>query len=102
VDLGSGWSALHLVCASRFHLDPARAPGLVEVARLLVDAGAELDGVSRGGGAGGRLSARSRARTRAATMNRSFVCCWSGARLCGRRLCSRRCTRRVARGASSC
>src|SRR5271165_5602298 len=37
-DPGSGWTALHLACASRFHLDPARAPGLAEVARLLLDA----------------------------------------------------------------
>lgn len=48
VDPGSGWSALHLACASRFHLDPARAPGLAEVARLLLDAGAEIDGASTG------------------------------------------------------
>ncbi len=48
VDPGSGWTALHLACASRFHLDPARAPGLAEVARLLLDAGAEIDGESRG------------------------------------------------------
>ncbi len=46
VDPGSGWTALHLVCASRFHLDPARAPGLVTVARLLLDAGADIDGES--------------------------------------------------------
>jgi hypothetical protein len=36
VDPGSGWTALHLACASRFHLDPARAPGVAEVARLLL------------------------------------------------------------------
>jgi ankyrin repeat protein len=48
VDLGSGWTALHLACASRFHLDPARAPGLAEVARLLLDAGADIDGKSTG------------------------------------------------------
>jgi ankyrin repeat protein len=48
VDHGSGWTALHLACASRFHLDPARAPGLAEVARLLLDAGAEIDGKSGG------------------------------------------------------
>ena len=47
-DLVTGWSALHLACASRFHLDPARAPGLAEVTRLLVDAGADLDGKSTG------------------------------------------------------
>ena len=48
VDPGSGWTALHLACASRFHLDPARAPGLAEVARLLLDAGADIDGESAG------------------------------------------------------
>ena len=48
VDPGSGWTALHLACASRFHLDPARAPGLAKVARLLLDAGAEIDGKSGG------------------------------------------------------
>lgn len=48
VDPGSGWTALHLACASRFHLDPARAPGLVEVTRLLLDAGADIDGRSAG------------------------------------------------------
>jgi ankyrin repeat protein len=48
VDPRSGWTALHLACASRFHLDPARARGLVEVARLLLDAGAEVDEQSRG------------------------------------------------------
>src|SRR6185437_9957267 len=37
----TGWTALHLACASRWHqLDPARAGGLTEVARLLLDAGA--------------------------------------------------------------
>lgn len=48
VDVASGWTALHLVCASRFHIDPARAPGLAQVARLLLDAGAEIDGKSTG------------------------------------------------------
>jgi hypothetical protein len=48
IDPGSGWTALHLACASRFHLDPARAPGLAEVARLLLDAGADIDGESAG------------------------------------------------------
>jgi ankyrin repeat protein len=42
-DLASGWTALHLACASRFHLDPSRAPSLAEVVRLLLDAGAEID-----------------------------------------------------------
>jgi ankyrin repeat protein len=48
VDPGSGWTALHLACASRFHLDPARAPGLAKVVRLLLDAGADIDGKSGG------------------------------------------------------
>ncbi|MDE3132902.1 MAG: ankyrin repeat domain-containing protein [Acidobacteriota bacterium] len=48
VDPGSGWTPLHLVCASRFHLDPARAAGLANVARLLLDAGAVIDGKSAG------------------------------------------------------
>ncbi len=48
VDPGSGWTALHLACASRFHLDPDRGPGLAAVARLLVDAGADVDGPSAG------------------------------------------------------
>ena len=48
VDPGSGWTALHLACASRFHLDPARAPGIAEVARLLLDAGADIDRRSGG------------------------------------------------------
>jgi hypothetical protein len=48
VDSRSGWTPLHLACASRFHLDPARALGLAEVARLLLDAGADLDGTSGG------------------------------------------------------
>ncbi|HET9968289.1 MAG TPA: hypothetical protein VFQ68_08620 [Streptosporangiaceae bacterium] len=38
----TGWTALHAACASRWHqLDPARADGLTEVARLLLDAGAD-------------------------------------------------------------
>src|SRR6516162_5501283 len=42
-DERTGWTALHLACASRWHqLDPARADGLVEVARLLLDAGADV------------------------------------------------------------
>lgn len=49
VDPDSGWTALHLACASRFHLDPARAPGLAEVVRLLLDAGADVDRESGGG-----------------------------------------------------
>jgi ankyrin repeat protein len=36
-----GWTALHAVCGSLWHrLDPARADGLLAVARLLLDSGA--------------------------------------------------------------
>ena len=48
VDPGSGWTALHLACASRFHLDRARASGLAKVVRVLLDAGADIDGESAG------------------------------------------------------
>lgn len=42
-DARSGWTPLHAVCASRWiRLDPARADGLLAVARLLLDAGADL------------------------------------------------------------
>ena len=42
LDARTGWTALHAVCASRWHrLDPARAGGLLAVARLLLDAGAD-------------------------------------------------------------
>ncbi len=35
-----GWTPLHAVCGSRWHrLDPARADGMLAVARLLLDAG---------------------------------------------------------------
>ena len=48
-DARTGWTPLHVACASRWHrLDPARAPGLVEVARLLLDAGADPVGRTRG------------------------------------------------------
>jgi len=40
-DPRTGWTALHAVCASRWHLDPARAEGLGAVARILLDAGAD-------------------------------------------------------------
>jgi ankyrin repeat protein len=41
-DEKTGWTALHAACASRWHrLDPARASGLTEVARLLLGAGAD-------------------------------------------------------------
>jgi ankyrin repeat protein len=42
LDARTGWTALHAACASRWHrLDPARADGLTEVARLLLEAGAD-------------------------------------------------------------
>ncbi len=48
-DARSGWTALHAVGASQWHrLDPARAGGLLAVARLLLDAGA--DPAARKGG----------------------------------------------------
>jgi ankyrin repeat protein len=41
-DPGTGFTALHAVCASRWHrLDPDRAPGLLATARLLLAAGAD-------------------------------------------------------------
>lgn len=44
-DEWSGWLPLHGVCMSRWHrIDPARSAGMLEVARLLLDAGADPDG----------------------------------------------------------
>jgi ankyrin repeat protein len=41
-DPRSGWTALHAVCASRWHqFEPTRAGGLLAVARLLIEAGAD-------------------------------------------------------------
>jgi ankyrin repeat protein len=48
-DPRNGWTALHAVCASRWHLDPARAGGLYAAATLLLDAGADPNGLSRDG-----------------------------------------------------
>ncbi|MGA2927389.1 MAG: hypothetical protein ABSG43_15610 [Solirubrobacteraceae bacterium] len=48
-DPRTGWMPLHAVCASRWHLDPARAHGLHDVARRLLDAGADANGVSGDG-----------------------------------------------------
>ena len=48
VDPATGWTALHLACASRFHLDPVRAAGLTETVGLLLDAGADVDAASSG------------------------------------------------------
>jgi ankyrin repeat protein len=48
-DERTGWTALHAVCASRWHqLEPTRIEGLTEVARLLLDAGADPTAVSPG------------------------------------------------------
>jgi ankyrin repeat protein len=45
-----GWTPLHAVCGSRWHhLDPARGDGLLDVAQLLLDAGADLHARVRGG-----------------------------------------------------
>jgi ankyrin repeat protein len=42
-DERTGWTALHAACASRWHrLDPARADGLTEVTRLLLEADADV------------------------------------------------------------
>jgi ankyrin repeat protein len=55
-DPRTGWTALHAACASRWHqLDPTRTDGLLAVARLLLDAGADPTGQApgrpgRGGG----------------------------------------------------
>jgi hypothetical protein len=48
-DPRTGWTALHAVCASRWHLDPSRAEGLYAVARVLLDAGHDANGVSSDG-----------------------------------------------------
>ena len=58
-DTRTGWTALHAACASRWHqLDPARADGLTEVARLLLAAGADPAARPPGGqdGQGGQWS----------------------------------------------
>jgi ankyrin repeat protein len=44
-DPRTGWTPLHAASASRWHrLDPARADGLLAVARMLLDTGADPDG----------------------------------------------------------
>jgi len=48
-DPRTSWTALHAVCASRWHLDPARAGGLLAVATLLLDAGADPNALSDDG-----------------------------------------------------
>jgi ankyrin repeat protein len=53
-DPATGWTALHAVCASQWNrLDPGREDGLVAVAGLLLDAGADPNGVVAGGGNNG-------------------------------------------------
>lgn len=48
-DPETGWYALHAACASRWHrLDPARADGLLAIATMLVDAGADPCGPPAG------------------------------------------------------
>ncbi len=42
-DPRNGWTALHAACASRWHLDPERARGLLAIVRMLLDAGADLE-----------------------------------------------------------
>ncbi len=41
-DPRSGWSALHAVCASRWHVDPDRAVGLFAIAKLLIERGVDM------------------------------------------------------------
>jgi ankyrin repeat protein len=45
-DPRTGWTALHAVCASRWHLDSTRAEGLLAVATMLLDAGADPNALS--------------------------------------------------------
>ena len=54
-DTRTGWPPLHAASASRWHrLDPARAEGLLAVARMLLDAGADPNGrTCEAGGHGG-------------------------------------------------
>jgi ankyrin repeat protein len=42
-DPRTGWTALHLACASRRHVDPVRSEGLLAIVGMLLDAGADLD-----------------------------------------------------------
>jgi ankyrin repeat protein len=41
-DPRTGWTALHLACASRWHADPARIDGLHAIVAMLLDAGADV------------------------------------------------------------
>jgi ankyrin repeat protein len=50
-DPATGWTPLHMVCASRWYrLDPGRTAGLAEAARLLLDAGADPNAAIGGTG----------------------------------------------------
>src|SRR5262249_7369191 len=42
-DPRTGWTALHLACASRWQVDPARVDGLLAIVSMLLDAGADVD-----------------------------------------------------------
>lgn len=54
-DQATGWTALHAACASKWNqLDPGREEGLAAVAKLLLDAGADPNGVAGGRNAGWR------------------------------------------------
>ncbi|MGH2408789.1 MAG: hypothetical protein ACRDGS_00330, partial [Chloroflexota bacterium] len=53
----SGWPAILAVCSSRWHrIDPSRLPGMLEVAEMLLDAGADPNSSSPGRGGIGRCS----------------------------------------------
>jgi hypothetical protein len=57
-DPRSGWPPLLFACNSRWHqIDPARSPGIVEVATLLLDAGASPDTAVGAASPGGPCSA---------------------------------------------
>lgn len=49
IDPHSGWTPLHAVSASRWHqFEPSRTAGLATVARMLIDAGADPVGTTKG------------------------------------------------------
>lgn len=48
-DPRTGWTALHLACASRWHVDPVRAEGLLAIVSILLDRGGDLDRPPTGG-----------------------------------------------------
>ena len=75
----TGWAPLHAASAPRWHrLDPARAGGLLAVARMLLDAGADPSGrTGEAGGHGGLTRCAARSPVRPARS--SPGCCWSAA-----------------------